>query len=258
MNFILQFIPGEMSTHEISTIRKYIMLNGGEYKNSTISDLWSYQEQLVNGWVPVGSVEFVRKAFRVLGIEEPEFSPYPEVLQDYILRKIKKLNLSINEIITIEKPTFIKPVKLKLFNGFVLDTNKALQDYSEHDLEQITHIYSISPKTKKLEIYTSDIVEFLQEYRFYVSGSKILGVGRYDDAPEKDLSVNIGIVNLFISELNCDHPYTLDIGIIPSGMTDLVEVNDAWAIGLYGSALTEVEYAKFLSDRWNNIYKPRN
>lgn len=229
MNFILQFIPGENSSHEVSTIRKYILLNGGEYMNSTISNLWSYEEQLDDGWVPVGSVEFVRKAFAILGIKEPEFSPYPEAIRQYVLREINVTDFSLGTAFSMKSnPMFVKPVKLKQFNGFVLDATKPLLD-------------------------------FVQEYRFYVSENKIIGYGRYDEFNTPDLPVDMYWVNIFMDALKAakiDHPYTIDIGILSDGATDLVELNDAWAIGLYGNSLTETEYAKFLCDRWKTIYKP--
>ena len=37
------------------------------------------------------------------------------------------------------------------------------------------------------------------------------------------------------------------------GKTVLVEVNDAWAIGLYGRALDPKDYLNFLGNRWKTI-----
>jgi len=49
------------------------------------------------------------------------------------------------------------------------------------------------------------------------------------------------------------YPYTLDVGRLSTGGTALVETNDAWAIGLYGKALTPRVYLDFLGKRWKSI-----
>ena len=47
--------------------------------------------------------------------------------------------------------------------------------------------------------------------------------------------------------------YTLDVGVIKSGETALVEVNDMWAIGSYG--FDAKTYVRMSIDRFMEIYK---
>jgi hypothetical protein len=52
---------------------------------------------------------------------------------------------------------------------------------------------------------------------------------------------------------NCPSAYTLDVGLIASGETVLVEVNDMWAIGSYG--LDGRDYALLCARRMKEIMK---
>jgi hypothetical protein len=103
-------------------------------------------------------------------------------------------------------------------------------------------------------VWVSEPVTWLSEYRYYVFESEILGMARYDqleteDAPEPELSV----VQQCIADLAIAHPYALDMGVLSTGVTALVEANDAWAIGLYDGALKAPEYVRFLVTRWRSL-----
>jgi hypothetical protein len=49
------------------------------------------------------------------------------------------------------------------------------------------------------------------------------------------------------------HPFACDVGVLSNGLTAIVEINDAWAIGLYGKCLQPREYTDFLFTRWKSI-----
>jgi hypothetical protein len=70
-----------------------------------------------------------------------------------------------------------------------------------------------------------------------------------DDAPIPDGH----FIEQCLAALPFDYPVTLDIGVLSDGRTVLVEVNDAWAIGLYSKALDSKEYLQFLWKRWQTI-----
>ena len=178
--------------------------------------------------VPVGTVEFVREAMKLAGIKEPPNITYPETLKRFLKRSIRLTNL--NNLKDL-KGKFIKPVETKLFTGFVYDGSNLNQPES-------------------LLIWESEVVQWISEYRVYVLNKEILGYARYD-SNEEESCFELELVNEMIKEFN-DSPkaYTLDVGVLSNGETALVEVNDAWAIGLYRGAISARDYANFLNTRW--------
>lgn len=212
--------------------------------------------------LPVGSVEFVREFMRVTGVKEPNFHPYPDQLKKFIQRFI-----FIHEVGRFRKfacvkgrehtypplTMFIKPAKIKLFNGFIFRGNNA--DYDEHDKEQYDLMMSLPDNEK---IFISNLEEFQCEWRFYIDelahGYDIIGSARYDpngadDAPE----VDVAVVRAAIAAMPNNHPYVLDFGVTKKGKSMLIEANDAWAIGLYHRAMRNDEYLQFLTRRWETI-----
>jgi hypothetical protein len=151
---------------------------------------------------------------------------------------------------------FVKPFNIKQFNGFVFDPNKIITDYSDHDVEQLNIVLSM-----KLEefIWISDVVNFIYEYRYYIQNGEIIGHARYDDLEEENVpEPNLQIVKSYINLLSClykwkNKPYCLDFGVLDSGETCMVELNEAWAIGLYGDALNSKEYLNFLIAGWKYL-----
>lgn len=209
--------------------------------------------------VPVGSVEYVLTYMQHKNIIQPALPYYPTIVDlpfDPYKRKIKlKTSVEVlNDFDRINKSFFIKPTKIKQFNGFVL--NRLIN--SEHDIEQCKTLQLLLDN-KNESFWVSEIVEFQSEVRFYISNKKIIGVGRYDDGSNKVQLPDFNVVEAIINKL-WDHPYALDVGVLKTGETVIVEVTDAWAIGYYSDsyffpelAITPTKYAKFLSDRWKSI-----
>lgn len=256
MNILLQ----NVNTPEVRAISHACMLEDIKVHRvglEMLRDLNMFGHELLTGeFLPVGSVEFVRAAFNVIGMEEPNMASSYTVLDKFLHRKMTKDNVSLLSYLLIN-PTndvklFIKPVQTKLFNGFVFESSKKDEEYDEHDREQLKIIDDLNPFT---ELLYFEYVEFVSEYRVYVDEKTIIGYARYDpdgadDAPEPDWEV----VNEMINEYNSSTTYALDVGVLKNGKTALVEVNDAWAIGLYGKALTPKQYLEFLAKRWNDMF----
>ena len=199
--------------------------------------------------LPVGSVEFVREAMRVAGIEEPENMSYPPVLTDFLCREVHRVRAG-----DVLGTWFVKPCATKAFTGFVFSTLADPEKLDEHDRIRYEAFMAL-PATES--VWISEPVEFLCEWRHYVMGSNVIGRARYDEdgadeAPEPDSSV----VALAVQAMG-PGSYVLDFGVLDSGETALVEVNDAWAIGHYGKALRPREYLKFLGTRWNELMESK-
>lgn len=196
------------------------------------------------GFMPVGSVEYVRAAMAIAGIEEPQCDPYPPALQPWMGRTLALATAA--EVLATATPLFVKPARqLKAFDGFVLRRDEPPQ---EHAQEQLQALCALPPDTP---VWTSDAVTFLSEWRFYVQDQQILGSGRYDpdgeeDAPAPDRAAVLQAIAAY-GRTGC---YALDMGVLADGKTALVEVNDAWATGLYQGALTPADYFAWLTGRW--------
>lgn len=249
MNVILQ----NVNTPEVRAISHACLLEDIPVHRTSLEmlrELFDFKQELKSGdFLPVGSVEFLREVFKIIGVNPPNGIGYLDLMKDFLNRDFEICNVS-HALYTTEK-FFIKPVNTKIFNGFVYDPLKPIEEYDEHDREQIEIIKGMSPFQSLIRF---PVVEFQSEYRIYVDEKEIMGYARYDpygldDAPEPDWN----IVNDMINTYNCKTTYALDVGVLVDGRTTLVEINDAWAIGLYGKALTPKQYLHFLNKRWQTI-----
>jgi len=229
-------------------ISKYVLLNRGIEVvdfDGTIKNSLARLNPSIND-ICIGSVEACSKFFQLIGIDEPKYLGYPEELKQYYKR-----DMWYSKFQDVKHfPVFIKPRhEVKLFTGTVLNTQE------NYDFVK-TYYQEVKPET---ELYCSDILEFLSEYRCFVHDGKLKGIQWY--------------AGDFKLTLNCDHiarieqiiqkfysapiAYTLDIGIIEYKPDiayydiAIVEVNDMWAIGSYG--FNAKDYVKMTIDRFNQI-----
>lgn len=206
-------------------------------------------------FVPVGSVEFTKAYSEHVGIDLPckDSSLGSAVIglatsenKDYFKRRIKRGKLG-----DASADEFVKPVGVKLFTGAVK-----------------SQLRPMSPDTA---VWISDYVKFESEYRFYiqdfVNGPEVVGWSRYDDGNFNNPSVEHGgfdLVESLAQDLHNNLPanaYSIDIGWRPDlNEFSVVEVNDAWALGLYQPTMdcnsnppTRQQYADMLVSRWAQI-----
>jgi hypothetical protein len=244
-----------LSTHETREVAKAVALSDKDSFSIIrvdISDLKNRRKDLVYGAVPIGSVEFCREAMKVAGIKEPVIDPYPNYSWIPYYRVISKLPVSI--ALASATKMFIKPTKLKRFNGFVYDTQVPVMNLDDHDKEQVRILMKI-PENE--QVYTSDLVDFVCEFRYYIDDGEIAGFARYDDGEDDTPIPDISVVKSFASKINKKHPYVLDFGLLSSGQTAFVEYNDFWAIGLYKDehTVSATKYLDMLVKRWEYILK---
>ena len=219
---------------------------------SNLAGLAEHADLLRGGGLPIGSVEFVREAMRVAGIHEPANMTYPRPLRKLLRRRVEQRAAG-----TILGTHFIKPVTTKAFTGFVFDTLRPPNDYSEDDRPQYEAFMALDPAAK---VWTSELVKFACEWRYYVVAGEIISAARYDahgldDAPEPDLIVVERAVVDMGQGATARSPaaYAIDFGVLDSGETALVEVNDGFALGLYGRSVDSKAYLALLTARWNQL-----
>ena len=168
----------------------------------------------------IGSVEACNKFFELCGVPTPESITYPEELKQYLGRTIEETTF---KSLDNNYPYFIKPSKnVKLFTGDII--------YSDSSKKLIMEIYNCSLTTP---IFKSSVVNFISEYRVFVSLGNIYGIKHYKGDFTEFINVDV-VRQMVASYKNCPKAYTLDVGLTDSGETLLVEVNDMWAIGSYG------------------------
>lgn len=193
-----------------------------------------------NAQLVVGSVEAMNTAFNRLGIQPPTPAYYPNYLKPYFHREIWSGT--------------VKDVMAKLIFGHsVFAKSKEWKKITGQVFDHTTGFSVLNENEKSLEMYLSDCVNFVSEYRVYVQGDEIKTVCHYwGDDIEYDCSVVEQIADLLYRNNPTLKAYVFDIGVLSTGETALVEVNDAWAIGAY-SGIDAKQYYNLLQIRWNSI-----
>ena len=235
---------------EVRQVSQAAMLLDIPVSRVAVEGLGAHAVALAAGALPVGSVEFVREAMRLAGIAEPEPMSYPVEL-DHLLRR----RLDLTTVERVRGTKFVKPVRTKLFTGFVWHSGADGATYSEHDREQLVAVRALAPTT---QLWAADPVKFLCEWRYYVCQGKVIGAARYDpdgddNAPAPDGAVLQEAIQRLSDSTAAPAAYGLDLGVLSTGETALVEVNDAWALGLYGRSLDSKDYLQLLTTRWRQV-----
>ena len=177
-----------------------------------------------------------------LGVVYNKIDTYPTILHPYLNRHVEKTTVGEYRKIWDKdednRPLmFMKPIKQKQFNGRIMRTI----------LDWIC-IASLSDNT---EVYISDPVNFLTEYRCYIRNGKLLLGRNYRGDWTKNIDINVveDAIKTFGDEAPC--AYALDFGLTDDGKTSLVEFNDATSLGNYG--LDAVNFADMIVGRWVEI-----
>lgn len=207
-------------------------------------------EQMAAGLVPieaetitVGSVLFVRQALRRLGIEQPPLD-YPPRLVKHLGRRIWQTTWAEvrSRIDSPGTPIFVKPIEQdKAFTGYVVS---AFRD-----------LIHTAKWPGSMRLWASEPVKFVSEWRFFIRRGEIIGVGHYKGDPL--LFPDISAVKTALDDYSKDAPvaFGIDFGIIETGGTHLVEVNDGFSLGCLG--LGPLAYSGLLEDRWNELMRKR-
>lgn len=245
-----QVILQSLSSVETRAVRTACLLMDIPTTALPLENLDMHADALRRGVaMPVGSVEFVRRAMALAGIEEPRACSYPEALQPWLHRTVRRATAS--EALATKVATFVKPVTTKLFTGFVLPAPQQRDQLDEHDCGQLADLQALQPGEP---VWLADPVEFASEVRYYVQAGRVMGLARYDpDGADSAELPDATEVQAAIEAYACPHPYALDMGVLQDGRTALVEVQDAWAIGLYGGAMEPKTYYRYLRCYWDAL-----
>jgi hypothetical protein len=189
-----------------------------------------------------GSISFIKHALRRYGkelanVEEPS---YPACLTNYYRRKITpgfRLN-GAKELLDKGHRFFIKPEAAKRFTGFVADNS-----YDPR----------FNGASGQCPVYMSEVVEFVSEWRCYITHNRHTALSFYDGDPK--IAPDLGVVSEVV-RLSGKHAapagYVIDFGVLADGRTAVVEVNDGYAVGAYGDGI-EANYWNMISARWQEL-----
>lgn len=185
--------------------------------------------------IVVGYVATVRSRLYDFGIITPEMD-YPDELHKYLGRKIWKAKMNDINNSPESWPVFIKPFEDKQFTGVVVRSTKDLIGCGIQGVNQ--------------DIYCSEIVDFVAEWRCFVRYGRILSVRPYKGDWRKHYDHKV--IECAVKEFTtAPAGYAIDFGLTSDGRTLLIEVNDGYALGCYG--LFYIDYAKLLSARWAEL-----
>jgi hypothetical protein len=196
------------------------------------------QNELTKTTLVHGGVPHVRAALNLLGVPIPDVPDYPVSLFRFLGRHIITSTLGYLRSRTTSLPVFVKPRGgTKLFNGFTYTG-------SVEDLIRLNTFEDDTP------IWESQVVDFVSEYRVLVHQGLILACRHYkgDCSVFPDMNVATQAIQLFTK---APIGYAIDLGVTDDGKTLLVEVNDAWALGCYGTP--SIPFTEMIVNRWKEM-----
>lgn len=184
-----------------------------------------------------GNIGDVLLALKKMGVEKPAELDYPEHLNWFLGRNIRRMR--IEDVRRGTERLFVKPVTQKMFTGLVWDP------------EDPRSRLVLAPYEYDTPVIVSDIVEFESEWRCFIKHDTLIGVKHYKGdwckAPARlllDEAIRLGVGKMPAA-------YVLDLGVTADGKTLLVETNEGYAVGCYG--LPSLVYARFLEARWEQF-----
>lgn len=189
-----------------------------------------------------GFVGDVWAGLKRAGRPRPAPIDYPEELLCYLGRGIHRT--SLGSVRSTTRSIFVKPVEHKLFTGFVHTPD------GRSRLRLVSH-------PDETEVWVSEVVDFVSEYRVFILREEIVDVRRYKGdwrlAPPTEFVEAAASAWASRPAACC-----LDFGATRyrGGHADvtrwqLVEANDGFSFGTYG--LAPATYARMLAARWREL-----
>lgn len=233
------------NTPEVRAVLSHCIAESLPYRHAGISELESLGHLFRAGAMPVGTPAFLKSALASVDLEYPTFNCYPTALHSYLHRGVRKTQIS-----QIKEKSFIKPVEKEKFSAFVYDPNA---DGETTDPTLQSHIAAIAALSPATEVWASPPVEFASEWRYYVCDGYILGRARYGqtaqtNSPEPAFAATANA--LLTASKSVGKTFSMDVGVLNTGETTLINLNDAWSSELVRGALTPAQFFQFLQSRW--------
>ena len=196
------------------------------------------------GFVAVGSVPFVKHALRQLGKALPAHTPYPPILGHLLHRQVRKLS-SLNEaraLLAAGNRLFIKPADgWKRFTGFVAEFRDDIR---------------FNGASGARPVWVSNPVRFVSEWRAYVVDGEIRDFRFADNGGDRSALPSIILVQEAVSLLAsagaAPAGFVIDFGVLETGETALIEMNDGFSFGAYDGLPAETLWDVTVK-RWQEL-----
>lgn len=224
--FLLQIEKNGHYSEDTATVARLIdernWLNFGDepmiIKGCKFEDL---TEDIAKNCIAVGSVEFVNKALKLgygAGPMRPINIPLPLFSEDYLGRKCK----------IVRDKTEVR----KLF--FKWNTDKLFVKSNSKIKAGYTDFYSVRDDIPDdSEYFVSEKMDIVSEWRCFVYRGKLKGIKNYCGDPW--VLPSKGFVEDCMKEIrNSITAYTLDVAVLKSGRTVVLEIHNFISCGLYG------------------------
>ena len=194
-------------------------------------------------FVACGSVSFVRAALRRAGVLLPEHVPYPPALAHLLYRRVERL-VSMREArarLTAGERLFIKPADgWKRFTGFVAE---------------FPDDYRFGGVSRSCPVWVSSPVRFVSEWRAYIARGALLELRFADHGGDRGAEPDRTIIEAAIATLTragAPAGYVIDFGVLATGETALIEMNDGFSFGAYDGLPARVLWAITVC-RWQEL-----
>lgn len=200
--------------------------------------LWDELDELElsSETIVCGYVGDVRHALKVMGLPDPPTIDYPDSLWGHLGREVWRSN--VETVLGSTETLFVKPYdRQKLFTGFVKGP-------------AFTDKIRLSTVPLEAEVWVSEPMEFITEYRTFLMRGVPVGIKHYKGDPfvtPDRYTVESMVRAWYDQPAAC----TIDVGVTRDGRTLLIECNDGFAFGNYG--LAEITYARMLEARWRQL-----
>jgi hypothetical protein len=190
----------------------------------------------------VGGLPSVKSALRALGQQLPAPLDYPRPLTPFVRRRVWPSTLAAAHA-AVEgstQPIFVKPSEVrKRFTGVVLGSGGS---------------WPLATIPGRTAVWCSEVVSFKNERWAFVCNGQVLEVRQYWGDPT--ITPRTTTIEAMVTAFGTGAPdaYALDVGVLASGGTALIEVNDGFALGSYGLATDR--YLAILGTLWRQLLGP--
>lgn len=190
-----------------------------------------------------GNITVMHNVFKQLGVKIPETHDYPDILKPYLKRKIWSGKLR----------DILRPIEDGYADEFFIKPKEQLKRFTGFVVKDISSLYQLGNISKNIEVWASELVYWISEYRVYVINGKVRGIKYYIGNPDVQLDL-ITVDNAIDDYENsglAPKAYGIDFGVLDTGETALIEVNEGYSLGNYG--LDDKDYTELVETRWNEI-----
>ncbi|XWV26039.1 hypothetical protein QJ857_gp1041 [Tupanvirus soda lake] len=185
------------------------------------------------------STDIIQKYLKKRNLASKIPDTYPGTFDKYFKRNIRKIKYS--DLKREPLPFFIKSIN----NDKKISGTKVMNRTDENDIWIINNVVPLPD----MEVYISDIVNFVVEYRLLIGNRKIYGIG-YQQG-NKNISVDKVFLDEVINLCGYDF-YCIDIGYLENIKEwAIVEVNPPFSLDDYDIPLNN--YMEYAIDFWKSL-----